>query len=141
MPWLENGPIGQIEEFAFSLADHFLSRNEHLSCVSINIRERIWECIQAEGRVQPHAFRIAGPEQREVNLDHTRENTAIYSAIRDLAITKTARSSFENFLRDEFTTLKDTQDRLLSTSLCAQWRCLPVPRTMVNCGWPSEIPC
>jgi urate oxidase len=37
-------------------------------------------------------------------------------------ILKSSRSSFTGFLRDEYTTLPDTTDRLLATSLTASWR-------------------
>jgi urate oxidase len=119
------GPLGEIEEFGLRLAHHFLSRNPHLDRVLVNISERIWERIQYGDSAQPHSFRLAGPEHREVELQHNRDTACIESSIRNLVMIKTANSSFENFLRDEFTTLKGTHDRLLRTSVCARWRYAP----------------
>ena len=39
----------------------------------------------------------------------------------DLLILKTTGSGFENFLRDEFTTLPETGDRIFATKLKATW--------------------
>jgi urate oxidase len=37
-------------------------------------------------------------------------------------ILKSAHSAFDHFIRDEFTTLPETRDRLLATSMTASWR-------------------
>ena len=43
-------------------------------------------------------------------------------ASRDLLILKSSRSAFAGFPRDEYTTLPETRDRLLATSLTATWQ-------------------
>ena len=45
----------------------------------------------------------------------------IESGIRDLLILKSTGSGFENYPKDEFTTLPETADRILATSLQACW--------------------
>jgi urate oxidase len=40
----------------------------------------------------------------------------------DLMILKSAQSAFSGFPRDEYTTLAETRDRLLATSLTATWQ-------------------
>jgi urate oxidase len=47
--------------------------------------------------------------------------TSIKAMIKDLVVLKTAKSAFENFLRDEYTTLKETHNRLFSTVVKAEW--------------------
>ena len=43
------------------------------------------------------------------------------SGISDLEILKTGKSGFADFMRDEYTTLPETHDRLLGTVLHAEW--------------------
>ena len=43
------------------------------------------------------------------------------SGIKNYTILKTTQSGFENFHRDEFRTLPDTNDRLMGTSVDAEW--------------------
>ena len=45
----------------------------------------------------------------------------IRSGIRDLVILKSTDSGFENYPKDEFTTLPETADRILATSFSATW--------------------
>jgi urate oxidase len=46
----------------------------------------------------------------------------VTSGIKDLMVLKTTGSEFHGFRRDEYTTLEDTTDRILATSLVARWR-------------------
>jgi urate oxidase len=45
----------------------------------------------------------------------------VESGIDDLLILKTTGSAFSGFIRDRWTTLPETADRLLATSLTASW--------------------
>jgi urate oxidase len=46
----------------------------------------------------------------------------IEAGIADLVVMKTAKSAFVGFPRDEFTTLPETTDRVMATSISARWR-------------------
>ena len=46
--------------------------------------------------------------------------------MRSLELLKTAQSGFSAFHRDRFTSLKDAGDRLLGTSMAAEWTFLPL---------------
>ena len=44
------------------------------------------------------------------------------SGLQDLVLLKSTGSEFKGFLVDEFTTLAEADDRILATSLTAEWR-------------------
>jgi urate oxidase len=46
----------------------------------------------------------------------------VVSGLRDLVVLKSTGSEFAGFLRDRYTTLAETHDRVLATSLTARWR-------------------
>ena len=46
----------------------------------------------------------------------------VHAGIADLVIMKSSGSAFSGFMRDAFTTLPETRDRLLASSLTATWR-------------------
>jgi urate oxidase len=46
----------------------------------------------------------------------------VVSGLRDLVLLKSTGSEFWGFLKDEYTTLAETHDRVLATSLTARWR-------------------
>jgi urate oxidase len=56
-----------------------------------------------------------------VSFTGTRAGESFCSGICDLQILKTADSGFAGFLKDEYTTLAETNDRLLGTVLKGDW--------------------
>ncbi|HEX4769739.1 MAG TPA: urate oxidase [Bryobacteraceae bacterium] len=106
-----------IDELARALSRHFLNRLEHLEKVIIEIEEVPWERIGDHGT----AFVQSGSERRYAKLTATRLNETFIAGITGLQILKTADSAFAGFLKDEFTTLPETHDRLLGTVLEADW--------------------
>ncbi|MGZ7073109.1 MAG: factor-independent urate hydroxylase [Candidatus Angelobacter sp.] len=112
--------IGEIEHFGMRLANHFLARNSHLTRVRISISESIWQKLGSNGKPKD-SFQMSGPECRTAIVDSSRSGSSVEAGVKDLLVLKTSRSSFANFLKDEYTTLKETEDRLLSLNVNAQW--------------------
>jgi urate oxidase len=50
-----------------------------------------------------------------------RDATVVEAGIEDLVVMKTTRSAFSGFPRDRYTTLGETDDRLMATKLTAIW--------------------
>jgi urate oxidase len=110
-------PITCIEEFARELGRHFLAGVPHLSQARIEIGEVPWARIDDSAA----AFIQAGLERRTSSFAATRSSETFHSGIRDLQILKTTDSSFTGFLKDDYTTLAETNDRLLGTVLRSDW--------------------
>ena len=110
------------EPFGIHLAGHFLDGNPRLRRVTIDMREHLWNRIAVDGREHGHAFIRQGPECRTAHVRVDRQEAIVQAGITDLVILKSAGSAFSGFLRDEYTTLAETRDRLLATSLTATWR-------------------
>ncbi len=116
------GAVAQPEAFAIALAKHFIDRNPKLEKVRIDVSERRWERIRAAGADDPHAFIGQGPDMRTAEVVADRLETRVSSGVADLLILKSSRSAFTGFIRDEWTSLPETDDRILATSLTATWR-------------------
>jgi urate oxidase len=115
-------PVDEPEAFGLSLARHFLEHNSRLRRVRIDIAEHPWGRISIGDREYGHAFVRHGPESRSATIQCERQRVTIGAGISDLLIIKSARSAFAGFLRDAYTTLPDTTDRLLATSMTATWQ-------------------
>jgi urate oxidase len=115
-------PVQDPEPFALTLARHFLSRNPRLVRVRVDVSEHLWNRLPRGEREDGHSFQRVGPESRTAAVQAHRSRTIAGAGVSDLLILKSAHSAFAGFLRDEFTTLPDTRDRLLATSLTARWR-------------------
>ncbi len=114
-------PVEAVEEFCLHLIDHFLTYNPQVSRVQIEAAENLWARIPHGGKPHNSAFTLPGNEKRTAAVSGTREKTIIHSGIENLVVLKTTKSTFENFLRDPYTTLTDDRDRMLSTAIRANW--------------------
>lgn len=121
--------VGPIEGLARTLAEHFVEQVPVVTGARVDIDEYAWDRIRADGTGHAHSFVRRGQETRTttvtVEVDGTRHQTSAVSGLKDLVLAKTTGSEFRGFLRDEYTTLAETDDRVLATSLIARWRYAP----------------
>ena len=76
-----------------------------------------------DGKPHPHSFFRDGAEKRIVEADVIEgKGIEVRSAIGELLVLKSTGSQFHSFYRDDFTTLPDVYDRILSTSVDAGWK-------------------
>ncbi len=115
-------PLDPLERFGFVLAEHFLSWNPQVTRVRVRMAERSWIRLRASGRPDPHAFRSAGNERRLAEVTATREGVTVRAGVDELLVLKTTGSAFSGFVRDTYTTLAETDDRILATVVRALWR-------------------
>lgn len=117
-------PIEQVETFALRLADHFLAKPA-VSRVRISAVEQPWGRLSSGGRPHPHAFVQAGAEHWTSVVTRDAQGSEIVSGLANLVVLKTTDSAFSGFPRDEFTTLPDTEDCIMATSITATWTYRP----------------
>jgi urate oxidase len=115
-------PFDDIEDFGLALSDHFLQASPRATAVRVEITEHLWEPIETAKAPHPHAFRKAGSEKRTAVVTRDRTGAKVLAGLADLVVMKTAKSAFEGFPRDRYTTLRETSDRLLATAVQATWR-------------------
>ena len=108
------------ETFALILADHFVTQDA-VRRVRITTSEQPWVRLSTDGRPHPHAFAQSGLERRTVVVLRDQDGAVVTSGLADLVLLKTTDSAFAGFRRDELTTLRETEDRILATSITASW--------------------
>lgn len=75
-----------------------------------------------DGKPHPHSFVQDGTDVRSTNVDVVEgKGINIKSTISGLQVLKSTNSQFHGFVQDEYTTLKETWDRILSTDVDASW--------------------
>ncbi len=67
------------------------------------------------------AFVRGGEGTRVATVTASRGGTTVEAGVEDLVVMKTRRSAFSGFPRDRYTTLPETDDRLMATKLTAIW--------------------
>jgi urate oxidase len=118
--------VGEIEEYALELARHFASDIESVATARVEVDEYRWERVSVAGSEHPHAFVRAGQDIRTTAVTVAGQGSAqqawVVSGLKDLVVLKSTGSEFAGFLKDRYTTLAETSDRVLATSLTARWR-------------------
>jgi urate oxidase len=117
-------PVDPLEAFGALLARHFLDRNAHVESATVELHETAWNRLAIDDAAgHPHAFTGGGTHRRTARVVATRGGGGFETSagVADLLLLKTTDSAFAGFLRDEFTTLKETGDRIFATRLTAAW--------------------
>ena len=103
-------------------AEHFLA-SPQVDRATVNIREHHWRAIDVAGTPAPDAFVRGGEgDPRRDGRARPRRRASSRPASRTSIVMKTTRSAFSGFPRDRYTTLPETDDRLMATKLTAIWR-------------------
>ncbi len=108
--------IGEIEDFGLRLAQHFVREFAPVDRARVSIEEYEWR------RLDAHNFVRQGAEKRLATVTCTDDAGWIVSGLSDLVVLKSAGSEFAGYVKDRYTTLEETSDRILATSVVARWR-------------------
>lgn len=138
--------IETAEHFAILLAQHFVDSQPTIRHARVEVVETVWERIEpwagrrgaarsaASGSApgsaasgdtatgHGHSFVRSGRERRTALVHYDGERTHVVSGLRDLVVLNSTASEFHGYLKDEYTTLPETHDRVLATAVSAQWR-------------------
>lgn len=112
---------GEVENLGLKLVDHFLEAGPKVSGARIDFVEYLWDRILVEGRPHDHSFvRTAGERKATVEGDDGGAR-CVSAGVNGYQVLKTTQSGWEGYLHEQFTTLPETDDRILSTVITANW--------------------
>jgi urate oxidase len=113
-------PLEDIEAFGLALGRHFLT-SPLTRCARIHLVEPPWQRIEVDGKPHEHSFQRAGGGVRVATVTVTDDGETVEAGIDDLFVLKTTQSGWVGFLRDRYTTLPETNDRIFATVVTATW--------------------
>lgn len=114
--------LTSVEEYGLALARHFVNDIEPVAGARIELDEYAWERAVVDGAEHDHTFIRKGQEVRTAAITVDGDGEWVVGGLKDLVILKSTGSEFAGFLSDEYTVLEATHDRVMATSLVAQWR-------------------
>ncbi|MFC7912183.1 factor-independent urate hydroxylase [Streptomyces nigra] len=117
--------IESAEQFGIHLARHFVTSQEPIHRARIRIEEYAWERVEgtgADGEEIKHSFVRQGQETRLTQITFDGERWEVVSGLKDLVVLNSTNSEFWGYVKDKYTTLKETHDRILATEVSARWR-------------------
>ncbi|MCW2842240.1 MAG: pucL [Nocardioides sp.] len=110
------------EDYALALARRLVEATPAATGAAVLVEQYAWDRIMVDGTGHDHAFVRRGGEVRTTEVDLSAEAAHVTSGLKDLVVLKSTGSEFKGFLRDDYTTLPEADDRILATSLTARWR-------------------
>jgi urate oxidase len=113
------------EEYLVTLAEHFTSSFEWIEGGLFQAEQYEWERIVVDGRPHDHSFVRSGRGTRLAAVQAIVGAVHVTGGVKDLVVLKSTGSEFSGFPRDRYTTLPETTDRIMATSVTARWRFLP----------------
>jgi len=113
--------IGAIEDYALTLARHFVADVEPVTGARVAVDEHAWDRAPVGPDGHDHTFVRRGTEVRTAVVEVDGAGERVVSGLRDLVLLKSTGSEFAGFLVDGYTTLQPTHDRIMSTSLDVRW--------------------
>jgi urate oxidase len=114
--------LREIETYALDLGRHFVDDVEPVTGARIAVDEHTWERVPVDGRGHDHTWVRRESEIRTTVVEVDATGATVVSGLKDLVLLKSTGSEFAGFLVDGYTTLAETHDRIMSTSLVATWR-------------------
>lgn len=104
------------EDYALALARRLLDACPAARQAQVRVEQYAWD------RIGDHSFVRRGGGVRTAVVTVGPDEAHVLSGVEDLVLLNTTDSEFKGFLRDEFTTLAEADDRILATALVARWR-------------------
>ena len=122
--------IESAEQFGIHLARHFVTSQEPIQTARIRIEEYAWERIAASDANSQfigadevkHSFVRKGQETRLTQITYDGSSWEVVSGLKDLTVMNSTNSEFWGYVKDKYTTLPETHDRVLATRVSGRWR-------------------
>jgi urate oxidase len=108
------------ERYGLALVDYLLTQ-PRVHGARASIVEQRWDRIVVDGRPHEHAFTKAAGGKHTAVVTGEGDRRSVGAGVDDLHVLKTTNSGWSNFLEGGYRTLKDTDDRILATSVTASW--------------------
>jgi urate oxidase len=113
------------EEYLLGLAEHFTSSFDWIEGGLFQAEQYEWDRIVVDGAEHDHSFVRKVQGTRLAAVQSVGGTVHVTGGVKDLTVLKSTGSEFHGFPRDRYTTLPETTDRIMATSVTGRWRFLP----------------
>jgi urate oxidase len=117
-----DAPISSAADFGLRLAKHFVESVTGVHRAQIEISAYPWSRLSIDGAAAPHSFARAGGPTAVTQVTYEAGRAWVVAGLEDLVVMNATGSEFKGFLKDGYTTLAETDERILATAVSARWR-------------------
>src|SRR6266508_2111574 len=108
------------EEYGLRLVEYLLTQ-PRVGGARVSVVEQRWDRSVVDGEPHEHSVTKAAGGKHTAVVTGEGDQRKVAAGIDDLHVLKTTNSGWANFLEGGYRTLKDTDDRILATSITAPW--------------------
>ena len=116
------GGITSPEEFALRLARNYVDKYDQVTGARMAVEQYSWDRIATSSGPHDHAFSKGTAETRTTVVRKDGDLETVISGLSGLVVLKSTGSEFWGFPDVEYTSLVETDDRILATAVTARWR-------------------
>ena len=110
------------EDFCSAVADRLLAKYPQVSSAAVTAHETKWNRLITDGTPHPHSFVLEGNGKPFASTVASRDSRSCESGMSGFTFLKSTQSGWEKYYKDDYTTLKETRDRICATNMDATWR-------------------
>ncbi len=115
------GGIASIEEFALRLARNYVGGYDFVSGARMEVEQYAWERINTAAGPHDHSFTKGPGAVRNTVVRKDGDTETVISGLSGLVVLKSTGSEFHGFPDVPYTSLVETDDRVMATSVSARW--------------------
>lgn len=109
--------VSDLEGFGRALVEHFVVAGPTVQRAQVGLVAHPWARLGEH----EHAFQRGAGGERVAIVSGDGHVTRIEAGVEGLEVLRTTGSGWAGFVRDELTTLPETDDRILATAVSARW--------------------
>ncbi len=110
------------ERFCRAVAERLLARYAGLRSATVSARETRWDRLAVDGAPHPHTFTQNGNGVGTAEVVLDRSGGQVSSGVSGFTVLKATGSGWAGYVKDPYTTIRETQDRIAATAMEATWR-------------------
>jgi urate oxidase len=114
--------VDSAEAFGLRMARHFVDGFDYVEGARQEVLQHGWNRISTTDGPHDHAFVRDGGETRTAIVVKRGDEEIVLSGLTGLTVLKSTGSEFHGFPDVPYTSLVETDDRILATAVSARWR-------------------
>jgi urate oxidase len=109
--------VSDLEGFGRALVEHFVQAGPTVARATVRLVEHPWARLGEH----EHAFQRGAGGERVAVVSGDDHSVRFEAGVEGLEVLRTTGSGWSGFVRDDLTTLPETDDRILATAVSARW--------------------
>jgi urate oxidase len=115
------------EDFGVAVAKRLLERYHSVEKATVTAHETVWRRLEIDGAEHPHAFTLDANGKPFARVVMTGSATSVESGQSGFTFLKSTQSGWASYIKEPYTTLAETDDRIAATAMEATWRWSAAP--------------